>query len=208
MRGMHAHLLTCVPVDCNPPVSSVHPGKSAREDCHFLLQGTFLTLGLNLSLLRLQHMQADSLPLSRLGSLKTRLLLLLSCSAVSDSLQPMDCSTPGFPVLDYLPEFPQTCQCFYPSPFKKRFCSIHSCHISKTLYFLVLSIWNVYQGQISGEFFIPWYASCFLFQNLFEQICNWNSVPLNKRNHRILEFCISDAISPKDWPPRSWALAS
>ena len=27
---------------------------------------------------------------------------------MSDSLHPMDCSTPGFPVLYYLPEFPQT----------------------------------------------------------------------------------------------------
>ena len=31
-----------------------------------------------------------------------------SCSVVSDSLQPMDCSTPGFPVHHQLPELAQT----------------------------------------------------------------------------------------------------
>ena len=36
------------------------------------------------------------------------LLLLFSWKVMSDSLQPMDCSTPGFPVLHYLPEFVQT----------------------------------------------------------------------------------------------------
>ena len=38
--------------------------------CHFLLQGIFLTEGLNLSLLQLLHWQADSLPLSHQGSLR------------------------------------------------------------------------------------------------------------------------------------------
>ena len=37
--------------------------------CRFLLQGIFLTQGSNLHLLDLQHWQADSLPLSFLGSL-------------------------------------------------------------------------------------------------------------------------------------------
>ena len=35
-------------------------------------------------------------------------LLLFSCSVVSDSLHPMDCSIPGFPVLHQLPELTQT----------------------------------------------------------------------------------------------------
>ena len=79
MRHVHAQLLTCVPVVCSPPASSVHPGKSAGEDCHFLSQGIFLSRGLNPSLLRLQHWQADSSLLSHPGALKMRLLLLLSC---------------------------------------------------------------------------------------------------------------------------------
>ena len=36
------------------------------------------------------------------------LLLLFSCSVVSVSLRPQDCSTPGFPFLHHLPEFAQT----------------------------------------------------------------------------------------------------
>ena len=41
------------------------PGKNTRMGCHFLLQGIFLTPGLNP---RLLHWQADSLPVSHLGS--------------------------------------------------------------------------------------------------------------------------------------------
>ena len=40
------------------------PGKNTRVGCHVLLQGIFLTQGLNLSLLSLLHWQADSLPLA------------------------------------------------------------------------------------------------------------------------------------------------
>ena len=36
------------------------------------------------------------------------LLVQFSCSVVSDSLQPMDCSMPGLPVHHQLPEFTQT----------------------------------------------------------------------------------------------------
>ena len=35
--------------------------------------------------------------------------MLFSCCVVSSSLQPMDCSTPGFPVLHCLLEFAQNC---------------------------------------------------------------------------------------------------
>jgi len=40
-------------MDCTPPGSSVwnSPGKNAEVDSHSLLQGIFLTLGLNLGLL-------------------------------------------------------------------------------------------------------------------------------------------------------------
>ena len=43
-------------------------GKNPGAGCHFLLQGTFPTQGSNLCLLPLLHWQADSLPLSHLGS--------------------------------------------------------------------------------------------------------------------------------------------
>jgi len=54
--------------DCSATGSFVHgdsPGKNAGVGCHFLLQGIFLTLGLNLHLL---HWQADYLPPSHQGS--------------------------------------------------------------------------------------------------------------------------------------------
>ena len=43
------------PVDCSPPVSSVHgdfPGKNTRVGCYFQLQGIFLTQGSNPHLLQ------------------------------------------------------------------------------------------------------------------------------------------------------------
>ena len=43
----HAQLFA-TPMDCNPPVSSVHgdsPGKNTGVGCHFLLQGLFLNQG-------------------------------------------------------------------------------------------------------------------------------------------------------------------
>ena len=42
------------------------PGKNTGADYRFLLQGNFLTQGLKLHLLCLQHWQADSLPLAGL----------------------------------------------------------------------------------------------------------------------------------------------
>ena len=42
--------------------------KNTGLACHFLIQGIFLTQGSNLCLLCLMHQQADSLPLSHLGS--------------------------------------------------------------------------------------------------------------------------------------------
>ena len=53
----------CNPMNCSPPCSSVHRISKARtlEWVAFLLQGIFLTQGLNPQLL---HWQADSLPLS------------------------------------------------------------------------------------------------------------------------------------------------
>ena len=55
-----------------------------RVGCHFLLQGIFLTQGLNICLL---HWQADSLPMSHQRS-PVYILLLFSCSVMSDSVWP------------------------------------------------------------------------------------------------------------------------
>ena len=72
-------LTLCDPMNCNPPVSSVHgdsPGKNIGVGHHALLQGLFLTQGLNPHLLHLLHWQAGSLPLVPLG--KQRPLARLS----------------------------------------------------------------------------------------------------------------------------------
>ena len=44
-------------------------GKNTGVDCHSLLHGIFLIQGSNPCFLHLLHWQADSLPLSQLGSL-------------------------------------------------------------------------------------------------------------------------------------------
>ena len=58
----------CDPMGCSPPGSSVHgisQGRNTGVGCHFILQGMFLTQGLNPHL----HWQADSLPLAPPGKL-------------------------------------------------------------------------------------------------------------------------------------------
>ena len=53
-------------VACQDPVSMDFPGKNTTVGCHFLLQGIFLSQGLNPSLL---HWQVGSLSLSHQQSL-------------------------------------------------------------------------------------------------------------------------------------------
>ena len=63
-------LTLCDPMDYGLPGSSVHgdsPGKNTRVDCHALLQGIFLTQGLNLGLL---HCKQILYHLSHQGSPK------------------------------------------------------------------------------------------------------------------------------------------
>ena len=61
----HGLQLTRVPCPWN------FPDKNTRVGCHFILQGTFLTQGLDLHLPCLLHRQADSLPWCHLGSLSS-----------------------------------------------------------------------------------------------------------------------------------------
>ena len=60
----------CNPMDCSP-TRLLYPwnflGKNTGVSCHFLLQGLFLTQGLNLCVLCFLHRQADSLPLHYVG---------------------------------------------------------------------------------------------------------------------------------------------
>ena len=60
----------CVPMDCNSPGFSVpwnSPGKNIEVGCHSLLQGSFLTQGLNLGL---RHCRQILFHLSHRGSPK------------------------------------------------------------------------------------------------------------------------------------------
>ena len=91
------------PTDCSPPGSSVHGGFSGKNigvHCHFLPQGIFPTQGLNPCLL---HWWANSLLLSYWGSHSAA--SVQSCPTLCD---PMDYSTPDFPVHRQLLEFTQT----------------------------------------------------------------------------------------------------
>ena len=49
---------------CLASLSMGFPRQEYWSGCHFLLQGSFLIQGLNLSLLHLPHWEADSLSLS------------------------------------------------------------------------------------------------------------------------------------------------
>ena len=73
---MHVKLLQlcptlCDPMDCSLSGSSVHgdsPGRNTGVGCRAILQGIFLTQGLNPHLLCLLHWQVGSLPLVPQGS--------------------------------------------------------------------------------------------------------------------------------------------
>ena len=71
---------------------------------HFLLPGIFLSQELNPHLL---HWQVDFLWLNHHENINV-LLLLFSHSLCPTLCDPIDCSTPGLPVLHYLPEFAQS----------------------------------------------------------------------------------------------------
>ena len=70
-RARSAVSNSVTPVGCNLPRLLCpwnFPDKNTGMGCQFLLQGIFLTQGLNPCLLCLLHWQADSLPLHHLGS--------------------------------------------------------------------------------------------------------------------------------------------
>ena len=79
-------------------------GKNTGVGCHFLLQGISLTHGSNPCLLHL-HWQVDFLPVKPPGKPLHVVAVQFSCSQSCPILcDPMDCSTPGFPVHHQLPE--------------------------------------------------------------------------------------------------------
>ena len=73
------------------------PGKNTGVGCHAVLQGIFLTQGLNLSLLRLLHWQVDSLPLVLLSKPQNRVAAAKSLQLCPTLCDPIDISPPGSP---------------------------------------------------------------------------------------------------------------
>ena len=63
-----SHVQLCDPLPTRLLCSWGFPGKNTGVGCHFLPQGIFSTQGSNPYLLHLLHWQADSLPLSHLGT--------------------------------------------------------------------------------------------------------------------------------------------
>ena len=69
------------PMDCSPPCSSVHgKRKNTGAGCHSLLQGVFLTQGLNLGL---PHCRQILYHLSHQGSPYRNMQAAFSCSAAT-----------------------------------------------------------------------------------------------------------------------------
>ena len=116
-----------------PCQASLSMGFSRQEygvGCYFLLQGIFLTRGLNLglphcrqTLFRLIHQErpisqslleftsVDSVRLSNQPSSAASSRFCCSCSVTKlcpTLCYPIDCSTPGFPILHFFPDFAQT----------------------------------------------------------------------------------------------------
>ena len=83
------------------------PGKSTGVGCHFLLQRIFPTQGSNLAL---PHCRQTLYPLSHGGSpMKNVPCQCCSVAQLCPTLcDPMECSTPGFPVHHQLLELAQT----------------------------------------------------------------------------------------------------
>ena len=83
------------------------PGKNTGVGSHFLLQGIFVTQGLNVS--RVSCTPVNYLPLSHQGSPTTISVPFSSVTQSRPTLcDPMDCSTQGFPVHHQLLELAQT----------------------------------------------------------------------------------------------------
>ena len=88
------------PKDCSPPGFSVHgdsPGKNTGVGCHALLQGIFLTPGIELNLLHLLHWQVGSLSRAPTGKPNFCVLCFVDQSGLT-LCSSMDYSLPGFSV--------------------------------------------------------------------------------------------------------------
>ena len=104
-------------MDCIPPLNRLlhpwdFPGNNTGVGCHFLPQGIFLTQGVNMYLL---HWQADSLPLSYLGSCNWALSWELRADSSDGCLAVSFCS------LWSRNSIRNTSRCVASNPFKPHF---------------------------------------------------------------------------------------
>ena len=109
---MHARMLSRVQLSATPwtvahqaPLSMGFPRQEYWTGLPFPLPGDLSDPGIEPVFCHLLHWQADSLPLSHLGSTKN---LKFSGSVNPTLCNPMRCSMPGLPVFHHLPEFAQT----------------------------------------------------------------------------------------------------
>ena len=91
------------------PLSMGFSRQENWKGCHTLLLGFFLTQGLNTSLLCLLHWQGGFFTTSAIWEAPYHIISSVqSLSPIPTLYNPMDCSTPGFPVHDQLLELAQT----------------------------------------------------------------------------------------------------
>ena len=82
-------LTFCDPMDCSPPVSSVHwdsPGKNNGVDCHALFQGIFPTQGSNPGLLHCRWILLPSEPPGKPKNTRVGSLSLLRVNFLTQDL--------------------------------------------------------------------------------------------------------------------------
>ena len=95
----------CDPMDYSSPGSSVHgdsPGKNIGVGCHALLQGIFPSQGLN------QVSCTAGRFFTNWATREAHMSLSSVAQFVFRLCDPMECTTPGFPVHHQFPEFAQT----------------------------------------------------------------------------------------------------
>ena len=91
------------------PLSMGFSRQENWKGCHTLLLGFFLTQGLNTSLLCFLHWQGCSFTTSATWEAPYHIISSVqSLSPIPTLYNPMDCSTPGFPVHHQLLELAQT----------------------------------------------------------------------------------------------------
>ena len=125
MLSCFNHVQLCDPMDCSPLGSSVHgdsPGKNTEQDCHALPQGVisadlcpncrFMTvtgwiMSPQIHMFKFKVPVPQNVTIFRDRAFKG--VQFSSGPQLCPTLcDPMDCSTPGFPVHHQLPELTQT----------------------------------------------------------------------------------------------------